>query len=177
MRSVVKTVMLVSPFVPHPPARGIELRIYRLLTWMKQEGYRVVLIVSTDSIDPNSLAKLRAVTFAVHWLRPALRTRIGARFPRARARVWEPIKAIRTLLKSGTESASKEGLEPSNEPHSLSLTMNAPQHLGDAQIKAWFASVKLIELVGRLAQGIVRTRSLSNTFSLHPCSQLSPLVP
>jgi glycosyltransferase involved in cell wall biosynthesis len=147
-----RTLFLISPFVPYPPSRGIELRIYRLLLWMKKEGYRVILIVPTDSIDPEALQKINAVTFAVHWTRPALRTRIGARFPRLRTLLWEPFKAVRKLAKSAPTTETKVISEPSDASERLSKAMHARKHLGDAQIKAWFAPEKLVKLLARLAR-------------------------
>jgi glycosyltransferase involved in cell wall biosynthesis len=119
---------------------------------MYQQGYRVVLIVPTDTIDSEAMIELAKVTFATHWIRPALRTRIGARFPRLRTLLWEPIKAIRRLGESGVERKSHAISQNSNDFESLATAMNARQHLGDAQIKAWFAPQKLVELVARLAK-------------------------
>jgi glycosyltransferase involved in cell wall biosynthesis len=151
-RNKLKTILLVSPFVPHPPARGIELRITRLLKWMHHEGYRVVLVVPADSIDGGALAELAKVTFAIHWTRPALRTRIGMRFPRLRTLLWEPIKAITAVVKSAAPATSSAISQSAGERGNLLTAMNSQRHLGDAQIKAWFAPDKLVTLVSKLAR-------------------------
>src|SRR6266567_8162457 len=81
-----RTILIAAHFIPYPPAHGVYLRVLKLLKWLHGEGYRVILVMPADSIDSNALAELRKVTFAVHWTKPALpkpalRTRIGMRFP------------------------------------------------------------------------------------------------
>src|SRR5207249_10728381 len=76
-----RTILVAAHFIPYPPAHGVYLRILKLLKWLHGEGYRVILVMAADSIDANALAELRKVTFAAHWTKPALRTRIGMRFP------------------------------------------------------------------------------------------------
>ena len=87
-----KFILFVTHLVPYPPIRGIELRIFRLLKWLKEEGYQVILAVPAESIDSYTLQELLKITYAVHWTKPALRTRLGRRFPYMRKIVWEPIK-------------------------------------------------------------------------------------
>jgi glycosyltransferase involved in cell wall biosynthesis len=130
-------VFVVSPLVPYPPARGVELRIFRMLRWLHQSGYQVVLVLSADSLDPKTLAELRKVTFAVHWLRPAFRTRLGARFPVLRRMLWEPLKRVREFSRSvGTK-------KPAGNTHLSTAKAN---------MKGVFAPAKLVSLVGRLGR-------------------------
>jgi glycosyltransferase involved in cell wall biosynthesis len=147
------TIFLVSPFVPVPPARGIELRIYRLLQWMKQEGYRVILVVPVESIEESSLEELQEITYAIHWTKPALRTRVGMRFPRARRIIWERLKpVVQFALRKGRPSLTQAEPEGPSAMSELASAMNSTSHLGDDQIKAWFAPDKLIRLVSKLAR-------------------------
>ena len=92
MASKSKFILFVTHLVPYPPIRGVELRIFRLLKWLKEEGYRVILAVPAESIDSQTLQELLKITYAVHWTMPALRTRFGRRFPYLRKIVWEPVK-------------------------------------------------------------------------------------
>jgi glycosyltransferase involved in cell wall biosynthesis len=147
-----RTILLVSPFVPHPPARGVELRIARLIRWMHREGYRVILVIPTESIDDDALVELRKVAFAVHWTRPAFRTRLGVRFPYLRALLWEPLKKVHQIVKGGTAASSEIGVNVDQEPDSISATMNSERNLGDAQSKGWFASESLLALVSKLVR-------------------------
>jgi glycosyltransferase involved in cell wall biosynthesis len=147
------TIFLVSPFVPFPPARGIELRIYRLLKWMKKAGYKVVLIVLADAIEAEALAELRSIVFAVHWTRPAFRTRLGRRLPLLRGLLWEPVKALARVIAISSSSARELPAPFISHPSPpLANAMNAQRPLGDDQIKAWFAPDRLVRLVAALAR-------------------------
>jgi glycosyltransferase involved in cell wall biosynthesis len=146
-----RLIFLVSPFVPYPPARGIELRITRLLKWMSSQGYRVVLVIPTEAIDARALTELRKIVHAIHWTRPALRTRIGVRYPRLRALIWEPTKTLQRFL--GRQVATlNSGTQTAQENGGLSLAMNSQRHVGDDQIKAWFAPDNLVGLVSKLSR-------------------------
>jgi glycosyltransferase involved in cell wall biosynthesis len=92
-----KTVVLVSALVPFPPTRGVELRIYRLLKWLRDADYRVILVLTAQTIDADILNELEKVAYRVHWTKPAFRTLLGMRFPRVRRLLWEPYKRIATL--------------------------------------------------------------------------------
>src|SRR5438094_8072883 len=91
------TILVATHLIPYPPAHGVYLRILKLLKWLHGEGYRVILVIAADSIDANALAELRKVTFAVNWTKPALRTRIGMRFPFLRKMLWETLN-LRTRI-------------------------------------------------------------------------------
>src|SRR5437016_3447838 len=91
-------IFLVTHLVPYPPTRGVELRILKLLQWLHEEGYRVILVIPADSLDGPALHELRKLTHAVYWTKPALRTRLGKRLPYLRKFIWEPLKpALRRM--------------------------------------------------------------------------------
>ena len=105
-----------------------------------------------EVIDAEALTELKKVTFAVHWTSPALRTRMGIRFPRLRSLLWEPIKAARRLVKRGTATTCTPRDPPEQGMGNVAVAMNSQRRLGDAQIKAWFAPDKLVMLVSKLAR-------------------------
>ena len=153
MTSTGRTIFLVSPFVPYPPARGIELRITRLITWLHDEGHRVVLIVPAESMDAEALNELRKITYAIHWTSPALRTRLGMRFPYLRRKVWERWKRFVNRFARKAGSSAHDRLLKRTLKKSPAAAAPPPYcALGDDQIKAWFAPDKLIALVGKLAR-------------------------
>lgn len=144
-----KVLFLVSPFVPYPPARGIELRVVRLLRWLKDEGHEVFLIVPVDTVDDLALTELSKITARVFWTRRAWRTRLGMRFPRLRRALWESLKSAYRPLRRPTKTRTSAELPA----HSASTgAPNASRHLGDDSVKAWFAPPELIRLVGKLAR-------------------------
>lgn len=130
-----KTLLVVTPVVPYPPARGVELRIFRMLRWLHAQEYAIILVLAADSLDPEALVELRKITSAVHWLRPALRTRLGARLPILRRLLWEPLKRARVSSLGGCRS----------------VTENAASTVANSGMKNVFAPARLIALVQHLA--------------------------
>jgi hypothetical protein len=55
------TVLCVSHVLPLPPRAGNEYRIYRLLCWLRKEGYRIVIVVAPlpgEPVDGNAVQAL-----------------------------------------------------------------------------------------------------------------------
>ncbi len=121
----------------------------RLLKWLKTAGFRVVLIVPAEHVDNAALCELRKVVFDLQLTRPAWRTQLGARFPRARRALWEPLKlgalSIVQLADVGERFAESE-----TEPRKKAQL--GQRYLGEQNVKEWFAPPRLIELVGKLAR-------------------------
>lgn len=141
-----RTLLLVSHLVPYPPARGVEWRVYRLLKWLREEGYQVILVVPAVSIDADTLKELGKVTHAVYWTKAALRTRVGMRFPRLNKALWTPLKAVARAVRSKTKpSFATEG--------TLGFAAAGTSHLSrDDQIKRGLCSESLIKLVEKMAR-------------------------
>lgn len=152
-RDFANYIFVVTHLVPYPPARGVELRIYKLLKWLTEEGHRVILVLAAPSIDPQTLAELRKVSDAVYWTRPALRTRIGARFPRLRSMVWESLKP---LIKRSTQpdTANEELL---------------PDSLDNEHRKRELCPQSLVALVSKLARRYRPTAVVAEYIFLTPC--------
>ncbi len=152
MQHAERTIFLVSPFVPYPPARGIELRIFRLLKWMHSAGYNVVLIIPADMVDEEALLNLLPITSEIFWTRPAFRTRVGMRLPLLRKILWEPLKRLFGLLRgeNAQNTHTVEGAVRDTPKYERGLGDVHPS--GDSAIKGWFAPDKLITLVGKLAR-------------------------
>jgi glycosyltransferase involved in cell wall biosynthesis len=147
-----KVLFLVSPFVPYPPARGIELRIVRLLRWLRREGYGVVLVVPAEEIGDVALAELRKDALEVYWTRPAWRTRLGRRFPRLRNAIWKPLKWALGNASSQYKGSSGSAESVASRHSSDISAAQKSSHLGDDSVKSWFAPAKLVRLVGKLSR-------------------------
>lgn len=143
MRTRDKVIFLICHFVPYPPASGIQTRVYRLLKWMKDAGYPVVLVIAADFTDANALKELRRLTFATYWTRPAqatrpaLRTRLGLRFPFLRRMLWRTIKSAANLLRGKRIS-----------------DVDAPPipAVRSQKVNEWFVSDKLLRRIGKIAR-------------------------
>lgn len=147
-------IFLVTHLVPYPPARGIELRIYRLLQWLRAEGYRVILIIPAESLDVDTLSHLEAVTDAVYWTRSALRTRLGRQLPGLRRTLWEPLKPL--LGKAGRSNGAKHA-----------------QAVGTSDgIKRGLCPDQLVQVVSRLARKYRPCAVIAEYIFLTPCFEV-----
>src|SRR5207244_5327149 len=160
------TILVASHVIPYPPAHGVYLRILKLLKWLHGEGYRVILVMAADSIDANALAELRKVTFAVHWTepalpKPALRTRIGMRFPFLRKMLWETLKRLLSDRDVGGDQLS--------QVHRSGLP-----NIGDYRVKRALCPENLVRLVGKLARKYEASALIAEYVFLTPCFNALP---
>src|SRR5437899_6823580 len=155
------TILVANYFIPYPPAHGVHLRILKLLKWLHGEGYRVILVMAADSIDANALAELRKVTFAVHWTKPALRTRIGMRFPFLRKMLWETLKRLLSDRDVGGDHLS--------QVHRAGLP-----NIGDYRAKRALCPENLVRLVGKLARKYEASALIAEYVFLTPCFNALP---
>jgi hypothetical protein len=54
------TILCLSHVMPWPPRAGNAYRIYRMLLWLRDRGFRIILLVAPLPGDPVSIADLRA---------------------------------------------------------------------------------------------------------------------
>jgi glycosyltransferase involved in cell wall biosynthesis len=160
------TMLVASHVIPYPPAHGIYLRILKLLKWLHGEGYRVILVMPADSIDANALAELRKVTFAVHWAKPALpkpalRTRIGMRFPFIRKMLWETLKRLPRDHDVGGDHLSQ-------------VHRSRPPNIGDYRAKRALCPENFVRLVGKLARKYEASALIAECVFLTPCFNALP---
>ena len=155
------TILVATHFIPYPPVHGVYLRILKLLKWLHGEGYRVILVMAADSIDANALAELRKVTFAVHWTKPALRTRIGMRFPFLRKMLWETLKRLLSDRDVGGDHLSQ-------------VHRSALPNIGDYREKRAQCPENLVRLVGKLARKYEASALIAEYVFLTPCFNALP---
>nr|MBA3766194.1 hypothetical protein [Acidobacteriota bacterium] len=153
-------ILLVTHLIPYPPRRGVEQRIYKLLRWLKSEGFRVILVVSASSIEQNVLVELRKVAYAVHWTRPPLRTRLGDRLPFLRKILWEPLKLILTL---GRRNVS-----------SVSTRPRLASPVGNDELKKALCPDHLVHLVRQLSRKYSLRAVIAEYIFLTPCFAAVP---
>jgi glycosyltransferase involved in cell wall biosynthesis len=66
LTQLAKTVLIITHVVPYPPAAGNETRILKLITWFRKRGYRVVLLLNTDPLDPAIRESLGKIVDGMH---------------------------------------------------------------------------------------------------------------
>src|SRR5438034_4075764 len=171
------TILVANHRIPYPPAHGDNLRILKLLKWLHGEGYRVILVIAADSIDANALAELRKVTFAVHWTKPALRTRIEMRFPFLRKMLWETLN-LRTRI--GMRFAFLRKLKrllsdrDVGGDHLSQVHRSGLPNIGDYRVKRALCPENLVRLVGKLARKYEASALIAEYVFLTPCFNALP---
>jgi glycosyltransferase involved in cell wall biosynthesis len=142
-----KNVVLVSALVPFPPARGVELRIYRLLQWLRDAGYRVILVLTAQTIDADVLDELEKVAYRVHWTKPAFRTRLGMRFPRIRRLLWEPYKRIATPTLGAAASTPSDSTESAKVNVKNAFASDRLRSLVKSVVRRYRPSAVIVEYI------------------------------
>lgn len=153
------TVLLVTHLTPFPPARGVELRIWKLLHWLKSEGYQVILVLPCDPMDAHAVAKLQQVVHRVCWSDVSLRTKLGKQFPALRKLVWEPLKPFVRRASNGAVADSSGAKEIS---------------VGDSNYKRALCPDSMIDLVTRLARKYQPKAVIAEYIFLAPAFQNLP---
>jgi len=133
-------IFVVTHLFPYPPSDGTELRIFKLLRGLKNEGYRVVLVLCADPGDKLRLIELKQFVDAVEWVQPAWRTRLGRRLPRLRRLIWTRLEPL-----------IRRVWIPRDIPEPGSLFNVIPSTVGDELKKKAVAPPQLPVLVARLA--------------------------
>jgi glycosyltransferase involved in cell wall biosynthesis len=62
------TIIFITHVIPYPPAAGNEIRILKLITWLRGRGYRTILLLKVHSLPAEVRAGLEEVVDAVHCL-------------------------------------------------------------------------------------------------------------
>lgn len=62
-------VLVISHVVPFPPAAGNEIRILKLLQWLKSRGFHPVLLLNHDALPNDQRSALEEVVGTVHFIR------------------------------------------------------------------------------------------------------------
>lgn len=63
-----RTILVVSHVVPCPPSAGNEVRILKIIQWLKSQGFRIVLLLNHHPLPAEREEALAKVTDAVHYV-------------------------------------------------------------------------------------------------------------
>ena len=62
------TVMIISHVVPFPPSAGNEIRIYKMMQWLRKVGFGVILLLNHPVLDKTNMEAIESVVDSVHFL-------------------------------------------------------------------------------------------------------------
>ena len=49
-------VLLIAPVVPYPPTAGNEIRILKLIAWLREQGWSVTLLLTARELPSDVTA-------------------------------------------------------------------------------------------------------------------------
>jgi glycosyltransferase involved in cell wall biosynthesis len=61
-----RTVIIITHVIPFPPAAGNEIRILKMITWLKRKGFEIVLLLNADCLERRK--SLEKIVGRVHLL-------------------------------------------------------------------------------------------------------------
>jgi glycosyltransferase involved in cell wall biosynthesis len=94
-----RRLLMVTHVVPYPPAAGNEYRINKLLCWLRDEGYQVILVLRpmlTHPIDAQRAANIAKLVHRLHIIGPRRSDR-----PALLAPVWDRAHAVGGRIRDG----------------------------------------------------------------------------
>lgn len=62
------SILIVSHVVPHPPAAGNEIRILKMMEWLRSAGFSIILLLNHEPLPSERLATLKSVADFVHFI-------------------------------------------------------------------------------------------------------------
>lgn len=62
------SIMIISHVVPFPPSAGNEIRIYKMIQWLKKEGFSVILLLNHHVLDKANVKALESFVDSLHFV-------------------------------------------------------------------------------------------------------------
>lgn len=159
-------ILVVTHLFPYPPSHGTELRIFKLLKGLRNDGYRVVLVLCAEPGHKQHLNEIKQFVDAVDWVQPAWRKKLGRRLPGLRRLIWPKLKPLIRRVWS-----------PRDIPEPADLFDVIPSTVGDERKKKAVVPPQLAVLVARLARKYKPICVIAEYIFLTDCfSMLTPGV-
>lgn len=151
-------ILLISHVVPVPPSAGNEIRILKMMRWLRSQGHRVVLLLNHPALTAERAAQLEALAERVHFVDddlgaspPALARRPADRLRRWLA-AWLPDSALYRAL----------------------FGMGKPQRTSSDSVKRGLAPDRLIQATRHLCERYAPDAVLAEYVFAAPCLDVVP---
>ncbi len=151
-------ILIVSHVVPHPPAAGNEIRILKMMEWLRSTGFSVVLLLNHDPLPPERLAALESVVNSVHF--------IGDDYGELTA----PARSC-----SCSDLAEKLALAlPDSGLYRACFGMSREKKTRSNDVKRYLASERLRQVTGHLAEHYRPAAVMAEYIFAAPCLDAIP---
>lgn len=129
-------ILIVSHVVPYPPAAGNEIRILKMIEWLRSEGFALVLLLNHPPLPEERIAALKRYVDQVHF-------------------IGEEMGELPALPPAPPLAVLKEKLVrelPNSRLYRLCFGMSKEKKIRSDQVKRYLASERLRQATRHLAE-------------------------
>lgn len=130
------TLLLISHVVPYPPAAGNEIRILKMINWMKALGFRIILLLNHSPLPIDRKEALERIVDKVHFIGDDY----GILAPVADER--HPCTKLKALLAQ---------VLPDSPLYRVLFGMEKQKKINSDNVKRYLASEHLVQVTSHLA--------------------------
>jgi glycosyltransferase involved in cell wall biosynthesis len=153
-------ILLISHVVPYPPAAGNEIRILKLVNWLKSRGFRIVMLLNHEPLSPEQRIALENAVGTVHFVGddygPEFSWVAMRRHPYRRLKEVLARLVLHSFLYRGLFFAGKQ------------------KKLDSAKVKASLASDRLIRVTSHLCENYRPLAVIAEYIFAAPCLDVVP---
>jgi glycosyltransferase involved in cell wall biosynthesis len=157
-RDQAPAILVISHVVPFPPTAGNEIRILKMLTWLRAEGYRIVLLLNHERLGPERQRDLQPVADAVHYVSDDY----GVAFP--------ALRPSTTAVVSGRLAAAL----PDSAAYRAIFGMSKAKKLRYEGVKRYLGSRRLAQVARHLCDTYTPAAVLAEYIFTAPCLDVVP---
>ncbi len=153
-------ILLISHVIPHPPAAGNEIRILKMVTWLRSRGFRIVMLLNHEPIPPARRTELESVIGSVHFIGEDY----GAEFERKAGRRRESVSLPDILTHVLPDSRLYRWLFHAGKQKTLT----------SGRVKAYLGSRRLVEVTRHLCRQYGPVAVIAEYIFAAPCLDAVP---
>lgn len=153
-----RNILVISHVIPHPPAAGNEIRILKMLNWLKAEGFGIVLLLNHSQVSADRRKELEQLFHHIHF--------IGDDFGDLGPVPKPDIKSIMHGALSVLLGNSKA--------HALVFGQDREKKIKSDGVKKYLAANRLIQITSLLCQKYNPCAVLGEYIFTAPCLDVVP---
>jgi glycosyltransferase involved in cell wall biosynthesis len=150
-------VLVISHVIPYPPAAGNEIRILKMLNWLKQKGFSIILLFNHSQLPSEGRPELERLFSHVHFIGDDY----GCELKPLPKQPWKLSETVSALL---GDSA----------PHRLLFGQDRQSKIKSDGVKKWLASDRLIQITEFLCRKYTPCAVLGEYIFTAPCLDVVP---
>lgn len=155
-----RTILVVSHVLPYPPAAGNEIRILKMLDWLKAEGFEIVLLLNHSPLPDDRRRVLAQMFHHVHLIGDDYGDEL------------RPLPALPSLERTVRDAASV--LLGGSPVHRLVFGQDREKKIKSDGVKKYLASDRLIQATELMCRKYSPCAVLGEYIFTAPCMEAVP---